>query len=140
MGAAFVDGLPKLSPGVRSRVLRALLGRSDWIPAFVERSSTTRPGSPSWRSTRSRPWPPTPTREIAARAKTLLEQGGGLPDPDRQQVIDRLTAQLKEGGDRRRGKLVFQQQCAKCHRHGGEGRPGRPRPLRAWPPFPATSS
>ena len=47
--------------------------------------------------------------------------GGGLPDPDRQHVIDRLAPQLKEGGDPARGKLVFQQQCAKCHRHNGEG-------------------
>ena len=29
---------PSSSPGVRSRVLRVLLGRSDWIPALVDRS------------------------------------------------------------------------------------------------------
>ena len=62
-----------------------------------------------------------PNRDIAARAKKLLAQGGGLPDPDRQQVIDRLTPELKEGGDPTRGKLVFVEQCAKCHRHNGEG-------------------
>ena len=62
-----------------------------------------------------------PNRDIAARAKRLLAQGGGLPDPDRQLVIDRLAPELKEGGDPTRGKLVFQQQCAKCHRHNGEG-------------------
>ena len=36
MGGAFVAILPKLSPSVRSRVLRVLLGRSDWVSAFVE--------------------------------------------------------------------------------------------------------
>ena len=36
VGTALVAVLPKLSPGVRSRVLRTLLGRSDWIPAFVD--------------------------------------------------------------------------------------------------------
>ena len=36
-------------------------------------------------------------------------------------MIDRLAPLLKEGGDPARGKLVFQQQCAKCHRHGSEG-------------------
>ena len=36
-------------------------------------------------------------------------------------MIDRLTPQLRDGGDAGRGKLVFQQQCAKCHRHNGEG-------------------
>ena len=39
---------------VRSRVIKALLGRSDWVPAFVEASSTTPPCSGNSRSTRSR--------------------------------------------------------------------------------------
>ena len=36
-------------------------------------------------------------------------------------MIDRLAPELEHGGDPARGKLVFQQQCAKCHRHNGEG-------------------
>ena len=36
-------------------------------------------------------------------------------------MLDRLTPLVKEGGDAARGKVVFQQQCAKCHRHGSEG-------------------
>ncbi len=55
------------------------------------------------------------------RAKRLLERGGGLPDPDRQRVIDRLAPLLKEGGAAARGRIVFEQQCAKCHRHNGVG-------------------
>ena len=62
-----------------------------------------------------------PDKTIAGRARVLLERGGGLPDPDRQKVIDRLTPLLKEGGDSARGKVVFQEQCSKCHRHGTTG-------------------
>ena len=67
-----------------------------------------------------------PDTKIAARAKQLLAKGGGLPDPDRQKVLDRLTPLLKEGGDSARGKVVFQEQCSKCHRLRHDRRPGRP--------------
>jgi putative heme-binding domain-containing protein len=106
---------------VRSRVLRIVLGRTDWIPALVDALERD-PGRLSELALdQKQALTAHPSREIAARARKLMEHGGGLPDPDRQQVIDRLAAQLKEGGDPDRGKLVFQQQCTKCHRHNGAG-------------------
>jgi uncharacterized protein len=121
VGRAFVAVLPKLSPGVRSRVLRVLLGRSDWVPFFIELLEHDPAPLSELALDQKQALSAYPNREIAARAKRLLEHGGGLPDPDRQLVIDRLTPQLEQGGDPARGKLVFQQQCAKCHRHNGEG-------------------
>jgi uncharacterized protein len=121
VGKAFVDVLPKLSPAVRSRVLRALLGRSDWIPAFIVDLERDPSRLSELALDQKQALTAHPNRDIAARAKRLLAQGGGLPDPDRQLVIDRLAPELKEGGDPTRGKLVFQQQCTKCHRHNGEG-------------------
>ncbi len=51
----------------------------------------------------------------------MLAHGGGLPDPDRQQVSDRIAPLVNEGGEPARGRLVYQQQCSKCHKHGAEG-------------------
>ncbi len=36
-------------------------------------------------------------------------------------MIDELASTVLSKGDVARGKLVFQQQCAKCHMHGGQG-------------------
>ena len=38
-----------------------------------------------------------PDAKIAERAKRLLAKGGGLPDPDRQKVLDRLVPLLESG-------------------------------------------
>ena len=62
-----------------------------------------------------------PDKSIAERAKALLAKGGGLPDPDREKVIEALAPVVLKGGDAARGKEVFKKECAKCHTHSGEG-------------------
>jgi uncharacterized protein len=47
--------------------------------------------------------------------------GGGLPNADRQKVIDEILPVVQAGGDAARGKLVFKEQCGKCHMHSGDG-------------------
>jgi putative membrane-bound dehydrogenase-like protein len=120
-GKDLVEILPRLAPSVRAQVLRALLGRSDWSPALVEAFEQDKARISELALDQKQALAAHPNRGVAARAKRLLAQGGGLPDPDRQKVIDQLSAQVSDGGDGARGKVVFQQQCAKCHRHGSEG-------------------
>ena len=62
-----------------------------------------------------------PTREIATRAKAAMARGGGLPNPDRQKVLDELEPLTKKTGDVALGKDIFKKQCSKCHMHSGEG-------------------
>jgi uncharacterized protein len=103
-----------------------LLGRPDWAPAFVEWLEHDPARLSELALDQKQALAGHPNPDIAARAKKLLATGGGLPDRDRQLVIDRLTPELEHGGDPARGKLVFQQQCAKCHRRNGEGGQVRP--------------
>jgi putative membrane-bound dehydrogenase-like protein len=121
VGGALVTALPSLAPSARAIVIRALLGRADWTPALIDALERGRLSLSELAVDQKRMLEAHPSSEIAARARRLLAQGGGLPDPDRQQVIDRLLPQLREGGDPARGKTIFTQQCAKCHRHGNEG-------------------
>ncbi len=62
-----------------------------------------------------------PDKSISARATKILAQGGGLPSPDRQKVIEEMKSLLAKTGNVENGKKVFVAQCAKCHKHGGEG-------------------
>ena len=55
------------------------------------------------------------------RAASCSKRGGGLPNPDRQKVLDELLPLTKQSGDAAAGKVVFKNQCAKCHMHSGEG-------------------
>ena len=62
-----------------------------------------------------------PDKGVAARAQKLLALGGGLPNADRQKVIDEYHAILAKTGDVAKGKVIFTNQCAKCHVYAGEG-------------------
>ncbi len=121
VGAALAETLTKLRPRERSRALRIMLGRADWSPALVDALERGQAAISELALDQKQALSTHPDRKIAERAKQLLAKGGGLPDPDRQKVLDRLTPLLKDGGDSTRGKVVFQEQCAKCHRHGTTG-------------------
>jgi putative membrane-bound dehydrogenase-like protein len=118
VGPALVKAAPSLTPAARAVAVRVLLSRADWSGALVdgldqgklqlaELSLDQRQGLASH-----------PDKALAARAKKLLERGGGLPSPDRQKVLDELMPLTKRTGDAAAGKLVFVKNCAKCHTHG----------------------
>jgi putative membrane-bound dehydrogenase-like protein len=120
-GKALADRLPTLTPQARAEAVRALLARADRTDALLDavERGVIPPGELALDQRQALAAHPSPA--IAARARRLLERGEGLPDPDRQKVIDALAPVALNGGDPARGKEVFRQQCAKCHAHGGEG-------------------
>ena len=121
VGAILVDRLGALTPGVRPVALRALLGRGDWTAALLEGVEGGKVRLDELSLDQKQALAAHPDSSIAGLAKRLLSRGGGLPDPDRQKVIDELAPIVLRGGDAARGKEVFRQQCAKCHAHSGEG-------------------
>jgi len=120
-GALVVDQLAALTPSVRPVALGALLSRADWTAALMNGIDAGKMRLDELSLDQKQALAGHPNRALAARAKRLLARGGGLPDPDRQKVIDEIAPLVSDGGDAARGKLVFQQQCAKCHAHSGEG-------------------
>jgi len=118
---ALVKALPSLTPSARADAVRALLGREDWASAFVAAVETGHVRLDELSLDQKQALASHPVKALAARARALLSRGGGLPDADRQKVIDALAPVALRDGDAAKGKLVFTQQCAKCHRHGGEG-------------------
>ena len=130
VGEALADLLPTLSPSVRSRVIRVLLGRADWSPAIL----ATLERDPALLSElaldQKQALTSHPNREIAERAKKLLAHGGGLPDPDRQQVIDRIAPLVSEGGDPARGKSCLPAAMRQVPQARSRRRPGWSRPHR----------
>jgi putative membrane-bound dehydrogenase-like protein len=120
-GVALIEALPTLTPSSRPEALRVLLGRADWTPALLDAIDAGSVRFTELSLDQKQALAMHPDKSIASRAKAMLEQGGGLPDADRQKVIDEIGPLVLEGGDPAKGKAVFTEQCAKCHTHSGEG-------------------
>jgi putative membrane-bound dehydrogenase-like protein len=118
VGGALVKTTPSLTPTARTAALRVLLSRSDWTAALVDALDQGKLQLADLSLDQKQSLAAHADQALAARAKKLLERGGGLPSADRQKVLDELMPLTKRTGDAAAGKMVFVKQCAKCHTHG----------------------
>ena len=119
--AAILDRLASFTPPVREAAVRTILANRDWAAVLVERLEQRRVNLGDIPIVERTKLTDHPDRKIRDQAKKILAAGGGLPNADRQKVIDEILPVVSRGGDAARGKLVFKEQCGKCHMHSGEG-------------------
>ncbi len=121
VGPALLNRMTTFAPQARAAALRMLLSRPDSTRHFldaVEKGTLTLSELPL---DQKQALAMHPDKQIASRAKALLEKGGGLPNADRQKVVAEFLPLLKKTGDVALGKAVFKKHCAICHTHSGEG-------------------
>lgn len=120
-GGTIVDQLGALTPAVRPVALRVLLARGDWTGALMDAIEKGKIVFSELSLDQKQGLATHPDKKIAERAKQLLAKGGGLPDPDRQKVVEQLLPLIKRTGNAAQGKETFKKFCTKCHVHSGEG-------------------
>jgi uncharacterized protein len=120
-GPALVEMLGTLTPGVKKAALRSLLARADWTELLLTAIGKAKVQAAELSLDQKQALANHPSKALAAKARELFARSGGLPDPNRQKVIDELNPLTKKTGNPAAGKLVFKNHCAKCHTHGGEG-------------------
>jgi putative heme-binding domain-containing protein len=121
VGAAVVERLPAMTPAVRQAALAVLLSRADWTLALIGALDKGTVQLAELSLDQKQALSGHPNKEVAERTKKLLARGGGLPSPDREKVVQELMPLTRKTGDAASGKVVFKNQCAKCHTHSGEG-------------------
>jgi putative membrane-bound dehydrogenase-like protein len=121
VGPAVVKRWPQLAPAGRSAAVDLLLKRPAWAEALLDAVDKGAVDKADLSVEQAQRLSRYPDAAVAARAKKLLASGGGLPNPDRQKVVDAFLPALKRHGDASRGRAVFEQNCGKCHKHGDLG-------------------
>lgn len=120
-GKLVLQRLPGLTPAIRAAGMAALLSRPEWTRALLDAANEGTVKLTDLTLDQRRSLTEHPDPRIGGRARNLLARGGALPNSDRQKVIDELISVTKAKGKAEAGKLVFKDQCAKCHVHGSEG-------------------
>jgi putative heme-binding domain-containing protein len=121
VGSAVVAKLKDLPPEVRPAALRLVLAKADSAKAFLDAVEKGTLRFDMLALDQRTALASHPDKDVSERAKKLLALGGGLPNPDRQKVIEELKDALAKSGDAANGKKMFLAHCAKCHKHGSEG-------------------
>jgi putative membrane-bound dehydrogenase-like protein len=120
-GKTIIAGLPSLTPSVRPAAIRLLLSRTDWTKSLLDGIEKGQVQVAELSLEQKQSLAAHVDKDIQNRAKPMLAKGGGLPNPDRQKVVEELLPLTKLTGDPAAGKLVFKKTCIKCHSHSGEG-------------------
>jgi putative membrane-bound dehydrogenase-like protein len=120
-GPALLAAMSKVTPAVRPTVVQAMVSRSDWTKAMLDAAEAGQFALNELSLDQKQSLAAHPDRALRERAKKLLAAGGGLPNADRQKVIEELVSITTDKGDPVAGKLAFKKVCAKCHTHSGEG-------------------
>ena len=120
-GSVILESLSSFTPATRPVALRTLLARPEWTESLLEAMEKGDVQMAELTLDQKQALSSHPQRAIADRAKALLAKGGGLPNADRQKVLDELMPLAHKKGDAVKGKEVYKTQCSKCHVHGSEG-------------------
>jgi putative membrane-bound dehydrogenase-like protein len=121
VASGVIERMGKWTPAIKPAALRLLLSRAEWTRALLDAAEKGTADLGILSLDQKQALAAHPDRRIARQARELLAKGGGLPNADRQKVVEELMPLTQKKGDAKLGKEVFTKQCAKCHTHSGEG-------------------
>lgn len=121
VGTVLVESIGAFTPATRPAAIRVLLGRADWSEALLDGLDQGAIQFGELSLDQKQSLSNHPNRALAGRARRILTRGGGLPNADRQKVLEELMPITERSGDSVVGRELFKKQCMKCHTHSGEG-------------------
>ena len=116
-----LDTAGTLPPAIREAAFRTAVNNKAWTPVLVERLEQGAIRLTDLALVERNRLAELPDKKLRERAKKLIAAGGGLPNADRQKVIDEVLPVVLAGGDVAQGKALFKQHCGTCHAHSGAG-------------------
>ncbi len=122
LGPLVLQQLDALLPVAKQEAVRVLLARPESTQLLLDAVEQGQFGAGDLSLRHRQRLLMHPDGQLRDRARALLSQAGGLPNPDRQKVLEELLSVATQTGDVVRGKAVYTKHCAICHKHGTEGK------------------
>ncbi len=121
-GKMIVDRTEQMTPSMKAAAVRILLSRPATTTALLKAVEAGTMEIGDLTLDQKQALRVHPDKSIRAAAEKLMAAGGGLPDADREKVLQSLLPLCEEKGDVKVGKAMFLKHCSKCHMHGIEGK------------------
>ena len=121
LAEALIDRSRSMTPSARQSAMDVMLARPETTAAFLDSVDEGAIQLSALSLEQKQKLANHPDPKIQSRSKKMLAAGVGLPNPDRQKVVEELSYVAHEKGDVELGKAVFVKHCSKCHKHGDIG-------------------
>nr|WP_235952334.1 PVC-type heme-binding CxxCH protein [Crateriforma spongiae] len=116
-----IDALSTLTPQVKSAAIGVMIGKPSWTLALLDAAEADQFDINELTLEQKQQLRSFPDRRIRRRAEAKLALGGGLPDADREKVLQSLMHVTNRTGNVKAGKEVFKKVCSVCHQYGDLG-------------------
>lgn len=121
LGKRLIDSMDRFTPKLREASIKVLLARVESTKALLNGIKIGKVLPSELATSQVQALFNYPDRDIQRLSKAIVNQGGALPNPDRQKVFEALLPITKVSGNVSAGKAIFTKHCANCHMHSGEG-------------------
>lgn len=121
LGSMILARMDVFTPTVRQAAIKVLLTKADTTSTLLDGVAAGQVMATELALDQKQALVAHPTEAIRDRAKELMGRLGGIPNADRQQIIEQYASATRTSGDAEKGKAIYKQQCAKCHLHSGMG-------------------
>ncbi len=121
LASLLIDRSGKLPPNFRTGVIRLLLVRPETTNDLLDAIHSHQLAMSDLQLDQRQALRDHPDPKVRERALELMKNSGGIPNADRQKVLDAWMAITQEEGNVDAGKLMFVKHCALCHQHGDLG-------------------
>ncbi|MBL9122404.1 MAG: ThuA domain-containing protein, partial [Planctomycetaceae bacterium] len=111
---------PRMTPAVRRQAVALLLRRPAWTGQLLTALDERQIPRDDLALDHTQQLVRHPDQALAARAREILDAGPSSTS-GRAEVLQRFLPLANRPGDPQLGRKVFEQNCAKCHRHGSLG-------------------
>jgi putative membrane-bound dehydrogenase-like protein len=116
-GALLIASWTACSPALRPALLNSLLGRREWVEDLLTAIERDQIAARQIAAPEQQRLTTDRDPAVRKRAAKLFDEA----NPDRQQAIEAYRDVLTLTGDRTRGAVLFEQNCAVCHKSQGIG-------------------
>ncbi|MEM1068249.1 MAG: PVC-type heme-binding CxxCH protein [Planctomycetota bacterium] len=120
-GEEILAMIGSLSPSVKTSAIDLLLSKPSWASSLMDAIASREFDLDEMSLEQKQSLRSLPDEQLRNRADEVLAMGGGLPDADRERVLQELLHVAETTGNSKSGQVVFKKVCANCHQYGDMG-------------------
>jgi putative heme-binding domain-containing protein len=122
IGSAIIDSYPRLNSGLQGAAFTQLMKRGEWALLFLDALQAKRIDPQTIGPANLHRLRTHADAKVASRANQIIDELRGPEAKEKEALIAKFTPAVQKTGNVTKGKELFIQNCATCHKFGNDGR------------------